>query len=90
MRPAFILVKSSTNSEHWVIWDTSRSTFNQADDILRPNDSAAELSNYSGGEVDILSNGFKLRGNWGATNGSGQTYIYLAFAEHPFKNARAR
>ena len=89
-RPAFVLVKSSTNTEHWVIWDTSRSTFNQADDILRPNTSATELSNYSGGEVDILSNGFKLRGTWGATNGSGQTYLYLAFASHPFKTARAR
>ena len=85
-RPAIILVKSSTNSEHWAIWDTKRSTFNTADDILRPNDAAAELANYSSGEVDFLSNGFKLRGNWGATNGSSQTYIYAAWAEAPTFN----
>ena len=89
-RSRWLMVKSSTNAEHWVIWDTARSTFNHADDILRPNDSAAELSNYSSGEVDVLSNGFKPRGNWGAINGSGQTYIYASFSEHPFKTARAR
>ena len=89
-RPAFILVKSKTSAEHWALWDTSRDAFNYADNIIRPNEPNDQLSNYSTGEVDILSNGFKLRGNWGATNASGQTYIYLCFAEHPFKNSRAR
>jgi hypothetical protein len=32
----------------------------------------------------IISNGFKWRGNWGALNNSGNTYIYMAFAENPF------
>ena len=40
--------------------------------------------------IDLLSNGFKLRINAVAHNASGGTYIYLAFAESPFKNARAR
>jgi hypothetical protein len=38
----------------------------------------------------MLSNGFKLRGTGTRTNGSGQTYIFLAFAEAPFKSANAR
>ena len=34
--------------------------------------------------VDFLSNGFKLRVGDADKNGSGDTYIYMAFAEHPF------
>jgi hypothetical protein len=50
------------------------------------------LAEYSGSEtyLDILSNGFKLRGNWNSSNASGGTYIYMAFAENPFKYANAR
>ena len=34
--------------------------------------------------MDFLSNGFKLRKNLNGANDSGQTYVYMAFAEHPF------
>jgi len=45
----------------------------------------------TGGLVDTVSNGFKLRGTGNTTNASGATYIYAAFAENPFAlNARAR
>jgi hypothetical protein len=40
--------------------------------------------------MDFLSNGFKFRTSDSATNASGGTYIYMAFAENPFKNALAR
>jgi hypothetical protein len=41
--------------------------------------------------MDFLSNGFKLRAEGGASNGSGDTFIYAAFAESPFAaNNRAR
>ena len=39
---------------------------------------------------DLLSNGFKIRGTSGEQNTSGNVYLYAAFAEHPFKTARAR
>ena len=45
---------------------------------------------YSNDEIDFLSNGFKMRGNGSFFNGSGTNYIYAAFAETPFKYARAR
>ena len=32
---------------------------------------------------DFLSNGFKLRNTSNGTNGSGRTYIYMAFAAAP-------
>ena len=35
-------------------------------------------------ELDFLSNGFKIRTGSSAVNTSGGTYIYMAFAEHPF------
>ena len=42
--------------------------------------------------VDFLSNGFKIRNaTYGETNApSGHVYLYIAFAEQPFKYANAR
>jgi len=85
-RPKFILWKR-TSLESWIIIDTSRSPFNVADKILYPFSSAAEITSN---RVDILSNGFKIRTTDADTNGSGGTYIYMAFAENPFKNSLAR
>ena len=39
---------------------------------------------------DFTSNGFKIRQTDSALNQNGATYVYFAFAESPFKNARAR
>ena len=35
--------------------------------------------------IDFLSQGFKIREDHDMTNGSGDQYIYFAFAELPFK-----
>jgi hypothetical protein len=74
--------------EQWVIKDTARSSYNEAFDNLYANLSNAE-DDASGSAIDILSNGFKLRGTYGGINGSA-TYIYCAWAESPFNYARAR
>ena len=90
-RPAWILFKCSSNgTASWILHDTARNTYNASNKHLRPNTNAVE--NTGANEtIDILSNGFKHRGvsNYNA-NASGQTYIYLAFAEQPFKYANAR
>jgi len=89
-RPAWILFKSSSIAANWILHDTARNTYNASNKHLRPNTSDQE--NTGANEtIDILSNGFKHRGvsNYNA-NSSGQTYIYLAFAEQPFKYANAR
>jgi len=87
-RPKFILTKRSSTAGAWHIYDTSRSTYNLASVYLVPNASDAE---YSGdNQMDILSNGFKLRSSNTGTNENGTTIIYAAFAENPFKNALAR
>ena len=87
-RPKFILVKrtdSSTNG-FWNVYDSSRNGYNDDNDVLYPNSSAAEDSVQ---HIDLLSNGFKCR-NATYPNTSTGTYIYAAFAENPFKNANAR
>ena len=50
---------------------------------IYPNLSQAEVTGVTG-VMDIVSNGFKIRGTCDALNGSGGTYIGIAFAEHPF------
>jgi hypothetical protein len=88
-RPEFVMVKRSDSSNSWVIEDSSRSPFNVVDDYLAADSSAAE-STTSQVNIDFLSNGFKLRSAFDIVNASGGTYIYMAFAENPFKNANAR
>jgi hypothetical protein len=89
MRPKFVLLKCSTTAENWVIFDTTRDTYNVVGKLLRPNISDAELD--SPPRIDILSNGFKVRASGGSLpNTSNATYIYACFAENPFKYALAR
>ena len=90
MRPRWLMVKSSSNSgEHWLILDTERDPHNLADATIYANLSNAEAEAAVLG-IDILSNGFKCKGTNAGANASGYTYVYAAFASHPFKTARAR
>ena len=86
-RPRFIMFKKSSGIDSWEIIDTARNLSNVNNNGLLPNSSDAEITNRGG---DILSNGFKLRYANGTTNESGQTYIYAAFAEAPFKYSNGR
>ena len=81
-KPAFVIQKASSASSYdWVILDNKRDPFNVADESLYANlSSAVQTSN----NTDFLSNGFKLRSTAAGNNGSGTTYIYMAFAENPF------
>jgi hypothetical protein len=89
-RPRYVLLKNVSSSvTNWWIMDTSRDTYNLAINELRADTSNVELTTaYS--HMDILSNGFKLRASSNESNGSGNTVIFAAFAENPFKNALAR
>ena len=87
-RPAFLIFKRSSSSASWRIFDNKRDTDNVL--ISRLLADSSDTENTSRTVVDFLSNGFKLRANNAGNNNSGDTYIYLCFAESPFKNARAR
>jgi len=87
-RPAIVMVKSdSTNSQEWVIWNNNRSPYNEITTALDPSATSSEGTVGSTRKVDFLSNGFKLRnGSSGATDYSGRTYIYMAWADQPMHN----
>jgi len=80
-KPAFVLVKLSSGSQGWGLFDNKRIGYNPRNNLLIPSDIGAEYT--SGFDVDILSNGFKARTIDALYNGSGSTYIYMAFAENP-------
>jgi hypothetical protein len=86
-RPAFMMIKRTDGASDWQIGDTARDLYNLAEKSLQPNQSYAEGTVF---DSDFLSNGFKLRNSGNGMNASGGTYIYMAFAENPFKYSNAR
>jgi len=86
-RPACIILKVSDGTASWLIHDNKRNVNNVVDKKLFPNLSDAEAT---ADVADFLSNGFKLRGTNTQFNGNGYNYIYMAFAENPFKYSLAR
>ena len=81
-KPAWVLLKRFDSGNNWHLHDIKRSNTggNPQDDILYPN-----LTNVEQDEdVDLLSNGFKLRVTGGGHNNGSGKYIYMAFAESPF------
>jgi hypothetical protein len=78
-KPAFVLVKqSSAAGENWFICDNKREGYNAENNRLLPDASSTESTDSP---IDILSNGFKARQSGAAVNGSGATYIYMAFGQ---------
>ena len=88
--PSFILIKCVSSGQHWWLVDIERNPFN-TDTIntlpLNPATQTAERNSEVG--IDILSNGFKLVHGEGGINGNGDDYIWVAFAETPFKYANS-
>jgi hypothetical protein len=87
-RARYLMLKSSSGTGGWVLLDTARDPYNDVDNYLYADSSAANAG--SSNVLDINSNGFKIRNSWTDINGNGSTYIYAAFAESPFKYANAR
>ena len=79
--PAFVMVKRTDSTANWQILDNKRNTYNPWNTALFPDTTDPDTTDYS---TDHLSNGFKLRVTTTSRNGSGASYIYMAFAENPF------
>jgi len=87
-RPAWVMIKkTNVSGTPWYMHDDKRIGYNGANRRIQANESSAETSDN---RLDLLSNGFKLYTSNTGWNGSGDTYIYMAFAENPFKYANAR
>ena len=79
-KPAWLMVKNTATNSSWEIWDTKRNTFNPTAKSIFPDGAGAEYD-YTN-RVDLLSNGFKLKIT-DSSNTSGNSVIYMAFAEAP-------
>ena len=84
-KPSLVIAKVASDINDWFMFDNKRSSFNAVDDSLFPNKSDAESTSHV---IDFLSNGFKIRDSDGTVNSTGNTYIYIAFAEAPFVNSK--
>jgi hypothetical protein len=85
--PRWVMIKNIDASGGWIIFDTQRGATNVIGPVLTASLSLAE---GNAPYIDILSNGFKLRSTDSSLNTNANTYIYAAFADRPFKTARAR
>ena len=92
-KPKFLLFKRLDTGARWYIWDDAREPHNPMDSWLNLQGTNVETTALTSGyeqQLDFVSNGFKLKGPNGGINSIGRTFIFLAFAETPFKYSNAR
>ena len=87
-KPQWILFKNTGAAEEWVLQDSVRDTINPITKNIRVDSNIAE-ADASGLDIDFLSNGFKNRSDQAQLNSSGVTYLFAAFAEHPFVSSKS-
>jgi len=80
-KPAFIMLKNASSAgTNWFMHDVARNPSNPIGYYLTADNSTADQTTEL---LDIVSNGFKQRNSYANLNSSGDTYIYMAFAEAP-------
>ena len=87
-KPAWLMTKRTDSTSDWNMYDNKRNTFNKVDKVLQAEGNDAEYTSGSGVILDFLSNGFKVRGTGSGINADGGSYIYMAFAQHPFVSSK--
>jgi hypothetical protein len=85
--PRYVMIKRTSGTANWYVYDTARDPFNVVDLEIYPDTADAEFSDPA---IDVVSNGFKLRNSKLSLSGNGDTYIYACFAENPFAYSLAR
>ena len=89
-RPAWVMIKKSSGSGNWCVFDNVLNPFNAVNTMLLADTSGDTSAGGTSDNLDFLSNGFKIRDNSSGRNTNGGTYIYMAFAEQPLKFSNAR
>ena len=83
-RPRLVVIKNIDSAQDWIVMDTARETRNPlGEKVLAWNDDYAEFD-PSTVNLDVTSNGFKIRGNDTKINSSA-TFIYMCWGDVPFK-----
>ena len=81
--PQWVLIKVSSVSQDWMLFDTMRGITTGGDDyFLEPNTSDQEsYTEY----LEVNATGFKLKTNNTRVNSASQNYIYIAIRRGPMK-----
>ena len=79
---SFVMVKNTNSAGSWFMLDNKRLGYNPTNSRLASDGNYSESSSSSYA-IDFVSNGFKLRTSSNPNASSGNTYIYMAFAENP-------
>ena len=79
-KSAFIMIKRTDGADTWTMYDNKRLGYNVDNNPLFANANTTESTDD---DLDILSNGFKIRRNSGRINTDGANMVYMAFAEAP-------
>ena len=83
-KPSYVLIKSRTlNNQQWCVFSDGLNPFNEMTNTLQPSTNGAADGNTLYNDIDVLSNGFKIREDNDNINATGQSYIFMAFAEAP-------
>ncbi len=83
-KPAFVMVKPTTTADNWVMFDNKRLGYNPDNNFVYANKAFGQ---NDADIIDFTANGFKQTSSGGTSNRSGDTFIYMAFAESPFTNS---
>ena len=81
-KTAFVMIKRADDTGNWIMYDNQRSPYNEIDDQLFADTTAAETTGSE--EIDFLANGFKIRTADAIINAVNGTYFYMSFGEYPF------
>ena len=80
-KPAFLIGKRTNTTGYWYMKDSTRGAYNVNAPLLYADLTNSEANDYN---VDFVSNGVKIRDTDASLNASGGTFVFMAFAEHPF------
>ena len=88
-RPALIFIKCDNTNGSWTVYGHNRGGYNNNNDAVFWNSDAAEAgANISGSNIDIFSNGFKIKSSDNTINSAGSTYVYGAWALNPQQTSK--
>jgi hypothetical protein len=91
-RPSWIILKRIDGVSHWRASTSGNRTPPDVNGVfarLETSGTGVETTSTSAGDLDFLSNGFKIRDGGAHTGASGNEYLYVAFAKIPFSKSTA-
>ena len=88
-KPALVITKKFSSTSSWAMWDNKRNPNNPVDTVILASGDGAESTESATYGIDFVANGFKSH-TTSSYAGESATYIYMAWAEMPFKYATAR